>query len=414
MSRIISIQASQILDSRGNPTLEVTCTTEHGKGKAAVPSGASTGVHEALELRDGDMTEYHGKGVTKALNNVNTKIAGHIVGSDHDQTSLDRALIALDGTENKSNLGANAILGVSLAFARAMADEQGIELYEYLGRLAHNTTLRLPVPYLNIINGGKHADSGLDIQEYMIAPVGFHTFAEKIEAGKKIIEILRASLTEEGLSIHLGDEGGFAPQLDSNEGAITYIEKAIRKAGYSFDQVKIGLDVAASSFYENGIYTLTVGGTKKLMKTAEMTAWYETLIAKHPIVSIEDGLAEDDWDGFALMNAKMGKKIQIVGDDLTVTNKKRIAQAIEAKAINSVLIKLNQIGTLTETVEAIEMTKRAGWKPSISHRSGETLDTFIADLAVGTGCESIKAGSLTRAERVCKYDRLIEIEKKLG
>ena len=414
MSRIISIHAEEILDSRGNPTLEVVCTTERGSGKAAVPSGASTGIHEALELRDGDMNQHHGKGVEKAIGNVNTEISGHIVGNDHDQASLDASLIALDGTENKSRLGANAILGVSLAFARAVADERGVELYRYIGVLSDTDTFVLPTPFFNIINGGKHADSGLDIQEYMIAPVGFATFSEKVKAGEKIIETLRRLLIEKGLSTDLGDEGGFAPRLDSNEGAIVFIEKAIAESGYSHDEVKIALDVAASSFYTDGVYALKVGEIEKDMNTADMIRWYGELVSKHPIISIEDGLAEDDWDGFTLMNKEIGEKIQIVGDDLTVTNKKRIAKAIETRAINSVLIKLNQIGTLTETLEAITMTKGAGWKPFISHRSGETLDTFIADLVVGTRCECIKAGSLTRPERVCKYERLIEIEQKLS
>lgn len=414
MSRITSIIAREVLDSRGNPTVEVICKTEGGIGTASVPSGASTGVHEALELRDGDMARYKGKGVLKAVEHVNSTIKEAVVGKDYDQKSLDSALVTLDGTENKAYLGANAILGVSMAFARASAVERGLELYEYIGMLAGVTRFTLPTPFFNIINGGKHADSGLDVQEYMIAPTGFDTFSEKVKAGSDIIDTLRRLLTEKKLSTILGDEGGFAPKLDSNEGALFFIEEAICGAGYSSEQVKVALDVASSSFYEDGVYTLTVGGTKKTMKTEDMIAWYEDLVVKHPIVSIEDGLSEDDWEGFALMNEKLGRKIQIVGDDLTVTNKKRIFQAIKAGAINSVLIKLNQIGTVSETLEAIRMTRDAGWKPFISHRSGETLDTFIADLAVGTGAECIKAGSLTRPERTCKYDRLLEIERRLG
>ena len=414
MSKITSLKASEIIDSRGNPTIEVVCELESGaKAVAAVPSGASTGIHEALELRDGDKKRYNGLGVLTAVKNVNDEIFNHVKGKEFDQKSLDESVIKLDDTPNKSRLGANAILGVSLAFARACAKENKVELYEHLGNLAVNKDFNLPQPAFNIINGGKHADSGLDIQEFMLIPRDFSSFKEKVRAASEIITFLRNILKEKGDVISVGDEGGFAPQLGSNEEALDLIVQAIKDAGYSLDQVKIGIDSAASSFYKDGKYILRIAGKEKKMSSDEMIDWYEELIKKYPIISIEDGLAEDDFDGFAKLTAKLGDKVTVVGDDLTVTNVKRIQMAIEKKAINSVLIKVNQIGTLTETIEAIQLTKKQGWIPFVSHRSGETTDTFIADLAVGLSCPFIKSGSLVRGERVCKYNRLMEIEDKI-
>ncbi|MEK7219411.1 MAG: phosphopyruvate hydratase, partial [Patescibacteria group bacterium] len=331
-----------------------------------------------------------------------------------DQKTLDESLIKLDGTENKSRLGANAILGVSLAFARASAKDQKIELYEYLGNLSGNKIFKLPEPMLNVINGGKHSDSGIDLQEFVIAPIGFDTFHRKIQAGAEVISALKKILEDKGYTISVGDEGGFAPKLNSNEEAFILLTEAIKNAGYSFDEVKIGLDVGASTFYKNGLYHLKISGEDESKTNIEMIEWYQKLVEEFPIIYIEDGLAEDDWDGFTEMNQRLGEKIKIIGDDLTVTNIKRIKTAVEKKAVNSVLIKLNQIGTLTETIEAINLTKEQGWIPFISHRSGETEDTFIADLAVGTSSEYIKAGSLIRGERVAKYNRLMEIENILN
>ncbi|MDO8659123.1 MAG: phosphopyruvate hydratase [Candidatus Parcubacteria bacterium] len=414
MVKIKRISAIEILDSRDNPTVEVSCELENGiLEKASVASGASTGIHEAYELRDNDEHRYNGLGVLKAVENVNTEINEFLQGKEFDQKTLDESLIKLDGTENKSRLGANAILGVSLAFARVSAKSQNVELYEYLGSLTGNIDFKLPQPMLNIINGGKHADSGLDIQEFMIAPAGFDSFHEKIQAGTEIISALRKILENKGFVISVGDEGGFAPKLSSNEEVFELLEEAIKNAGYSFDQIKIGIDVAASSFYKDGKYRLKILGKQIEKNSTEMIDWYEELIQKYPIIFIEDGLAQDDWDGFMELNKRLGDKIKIVGDDLTVTNVNRIKIAIEKNAINSVLIKLNQIGTLTETLEAIKLTKEQGWAPFISHRSGETEDTFIADLAVGTSSQAIKAGSLTKNERVVKYNRLVEIENIL-
>jgi len=421
MSKIISIQAREIIDSRGKPTIETVCALESGSvGSAAVPSGASTGVHEALELRDGDKNRYGGDGVLKAVTNVDNAINSFVSGKDFDQETLDEALIRLDGTPNKSRLGANAILAASVAFARAAANEQGVQLYEYLGGLVGNNDFKLPEPAFNIINGGKHADSGLDIQEFMIIPAGIPLFYEKVRAASEIISALKNILQEKGYAVSVGDEGGFAPKLTSNEEAFELIISAIKTAGYSLDQIKLGIDAAASSFYKRGSYKLRINGKEKNMSNADMVDWYASLVAKYPIISIEDGLAEDDWQGFAILTARLGaspggvaSKIQIVGDDLTVTNVKRIETAIEKKAVNSVLIKLNQIGTLTETIRAIQLTREQGWAPFVSHRSGETTDTFIADLAVGLACPYIKAGSLTRGERVCKYNRLMEVEEGL-
>jgi enolase len=414
MEKIKSIKAIEIIDSRGNPTVEVSCELENSIfGKASVASGKSTGTHETYELRDNDQNRYNGLGVLKAVNNVNVEIHENFKEKEFNQATLDASLINLDGTENKSRLGANAILGVSLAFARACAEKQKIELYEYLGNMVGNKYYKLPQPMLNIINGGKHADSGLDLQEFMLVPAGFDSFTRKIEATAEVIFSLRKILQAKGYVISVGDEGGFAPKLTSNEEAFEFIKQAIIDAGYSLDQIKIGIDSAASSFYQNGVYELKIFGKKEKKTNKEMIDWYKKLVEKYSIVFIEDGLAEDDWQGFTELNKELGDKIKIVGDDLTVTNIKRIKIAIEKKAVNSVLIKLNQIGTLTETIEAIQLTKKQGWVPFISHRSGETGDTFIADLAVGLSCEYIKAGSLVRGERVAKYDRLLEIENIL-
>lgn len=412
MAQIKKVEAREILDSRGNPTLTVFCELVSGAiGEASVPSGKSTGSHEALELRDHDMGRYEGLGVLNAVNNVNTEINNFLENKDFDQNTLDRALIALDGTENKSRLGANAILSVSMAFAKACAKEKNIELYEYFGSLVGNTDFKTPEPLLNIINGGKHSNNGLELQEFMIAPVGIKSFTEKIRASRKVIETLQKILEEKKYSITLGDEGGFAPVLKSNEEAIELIENAIKNAGYSFDEVKIGIDVAASSFFHDGFYQMKVEGENQNLNNIEMINWYEKIVSEHPLIFLEDPLSENDWKGFTMITETLGDKIKIVGDDLTVTNVKRIKNAVEKKAINSVLIKLNQIGTVSETINAIELTKSEGWTPFISHRSGETMDTTISDLAVGVGAQYIKAGSLTKPERMCKYERLIEIEK---
>jgi len=412
MATIKSIYAREILDSRGNPTVEVELKVNGGVGVASVPSGASTGIHEALELRDGDKRRYGGKGVLKAVRNVNQTIASSVVGKNLNQRQLDEFLIELDGTKNKSRLGANAILGVSLAFARAAAAAGGVELYEYLGGLVNNKKFTLPVPMMNIVNGGKHADSGLDPQEFMILPVKFSNFHERLRAGSEIFHTLKSLLKKKGYETGVGDEGGFAPRLPSNEKALDLICEAIKKAGYT-GKVKIGMDVAASSFYEKGIYKLKINGREKKLKSAELLAWYKKLLVKYPIISIEDPFAEDDWAAFTQMTQMLGKKIKIVGDDLLVTNILRIKMAIDKKAVNSVLIKLNQIGSLSETIDAIQMTRKQGWSAIVSHRSGETEDSFIADLVVGLNCPYIKTGSLSRSERICKYNRLMWIEDRL-
>jgi len=413
MVKIKSVSARQILDSRGKPTIEVSLSSSNFKEVASVPSGASTGIHEALELRDNDPKYYAGLGVNQAVSNVQKEIAEKIIDKEFDQKTLDQFLIDLDGTPNKSKLGANAILGVSMAFAKVSAKEEGLELYEYLAKLAENKNYKFPVPMLNIINGGQHADSGLDIQEFMLGPVGFDSFKEKIRVGAEVIYALRKILKDKGYTVSVGDEGGFAPKLETNEEALELMVLAIEKAGYTRDQVKIGMDAAASSFYENGKYNLKINGELKSLSSEEMVAWYKDLTEKYPIISIEDGLAEDDWDGFNLLTKTLGSKITIVGDDLLVTNIKRIKTAIEKEAVNSVLIKLNQIGTVTETIEAITLAQKQGWSPFVSHRSGETTDTFIADLSVGLACPFIKSGSLVRGERVCKYNRIMEIEDNL-
>ncbi len=413
MVKIKSVSARQILDSRGKPTIEVSLSSSNFKEVASVPSGASTGIHEALELRDGDPKYYAGLSVNQAISNVQKEIAEKIIDKEFDQKTLDQFLIDLDGTPNKSKLGANAILGVSMAFAKVSAKEEGLELYEYLAKLAENKNYKFPVPMLNIINGGQHADSGLDIQEFMLGPVGFDSFKEKIRVGAEVIYALRKILKDKGYTVSVGDEGGFAPKLETNEEALELMVLAIEKAGYTRDQVKIGMDAAASSFYENGKYNLKINGELKSLSSEEMVAWYKDLTEKYPIISIEDGLAEDDWEGFNLLTKTLGQKITIVGDDLLVTNIKRIKTAIEKEAVNSVLIKLNQIGTVTETIEAITLAQKQGWSPFVSHRSGETTDTFIADLSVGLACPFIKSGSLVRGERVCKYNRIMEIEDNL-
>ena len=409
MPKIKKVTAKEVFDSRGVPTLSVSCELGSGViGEAKVPSGKSTGSLEALELRDLDMSRYEGKGVDKAIGNVNNEINKNLADKDFEQNTLDEFLIKLDGTENKRRLGANAILGVSMAFARACASERGLELYEYLGDLVGNTDFKMPEPLLNVINGGKHSDSGLDIQEFMLVPIGFDSFYKKIEASGMVISSLRQILLDKKYEVTLGDEGGFAPKLSSNEQALDILGEAIQNAGFDKDQIKLGLDVAASSFYENGNYFFKTSGTQK--DTNEMVLWCQDLVSKYPIIFIEDPLAEEDWQGWSEINQKLGEKIKIIGDDLTVTNVARINMAIEKKAINAVLIKLNQIGTVSETISAINLTKKQNWDPFVSHRSGETDDTFIADLAVGLSCPYIKAGSLTKEERLCKYNRLIEIE----
>lgn len=415
--RIDKLKAYEILDSRGNPTIEVELTSGKIIVSASVPSGASTGAYEAVELRDNDNARYNGKGVLKAVENVNNKIAKKIVGINiSSQKKLDTMLITLDGTENKSNLGANAILGVSLAFAKAMAKKKGLELYEYFGSLAGNNTpqLTLPIPSFNIINGGKHADSGLDIQEFMIQPIGIKSFSEQLRAGAEIFHTLKNILSERKESVGAGDEGGFAPHLKSNEKAFEVIIEAIEKSGHTTEQIKIGIDSAASSFYKNGKYHIrdNEGQIKKLSRD-EMIKWYEEIINKYPINSIEDGLEENDWQGFKMMTEKFGEKIIIVGDDLLVTNYKKVKKAVQLNAVNSVIIKLNQIGTVLETIKTIQYAKKNNWILFVSHRSGETNDDYIADLSVGLGCQYIKAGAPSRGERIAKYNRLLKIEAHL-
>lgn len=411
MSNIISIYGREILDSRGNPTVEVEVITESGiMATAAVPSGASTGEYEAVELRDGDKSRYLGKGVLKAVSNVNDIIAPEIVGMEvTEQAIIDQIMIDLDGTPNKAKLGANAILGVSLAVARAAAWEQDIPLYRYIGGTNART---LPVPMSNIINGGSHADNNVDLQEFMVMPISAKSFREGIRMNAEIFHALKSYLKANGYSTGVGDEGGFAPNLKSNEDALKVIVEAIKMAGYKpGEDIKIALDPAASEFYKDGVYNLK-SENRKLTST-EMVDYYVDLCERYPIISIEDGFAEDDWEGFKLFQKKMGHKVQNVGDDLFVTNVKRLERGIKEKAANSILIKLNQIGTLTETLDAIEMAKRAGFTNVISHRSGETEDSFIADLAVATNAGQIKTGSLCRSERTAKYNQLIRIEEQL-
>lgn len=411
MSSIIDIYAREVLDSRGNPTVEVEVYTEAGAmGSAIVPSGASTGVHEAVELRDNDKKRFLGKGVETAVDNVNLEIADELVGWNvFDQVGIDNYLIELDGTENKSRLGANAILGVSLAVAKAAADENGQRLFEYIGGVNGKT---LPVPMMNILNGGQHADNNVDIQEFMIMPVGGENFKESLRIGTEVFHNLKNVLKSRKLNTAVGDEGGFAPNLESNEEALQTIVEAIKKAGYEPGKdVMIAIDAAASEFYEDGKYNMA--GDNAVRTSDEMIEYYKNLVEKYPIISIEDGLAEDDWDGWKKLTKELGSKIQLVGDDLFVTNVKRLQKGIEMGVCNSILIKLNQIGTLTETLDAIELAKRHGYTAVISHRSGETEDTTIADVAVATNAGQIKTGSTSRTDRICKYNQLLRIEDML-
>lgn len=412
MTFIDEIKAREVLDSRGNPTVEVDVYLESGAmGRAIVPSGASTGAHEAVELRDGDSERYGGKGVANAVENVNTEIAEELYGWDAlDQVGIDEFLISLDGTANKSKLGANAILGVSLAVAKASAAAVGLPLYRYLGGVSARV---LPVPMMNILNGGKHAVDSTDLQEFMVMPVGASSFVEALQWGAETYHSLKKVLAGKGYNTSVGDEGGFAPSLGSNEEAIEVILEAIAKAGFkSGEDMFIALDPASSEIYENGVYNLAKEGRK--LSSEEMVAFYEDWVNKYPIISIEDGLAEDDWEGWQLLCERLGDKVQLVGDDLLVTNVERLQLGIDRKAANSILIKLNQIGSLTETLAAIEMAKRAAWTAVVSHRSGETEDTTIADLVVAVNAGQIKTGAPCRTDRVAKYNQLLRIEEELG
>jgi len=412
MTLIEEIVAREILDSRGNPTVEVDVTLISGAmGRAAVPSGASTGVHEAVELRDGDEGRYGGKGVFKAVDNVNTVIADELVGWDAlDQVGIDEFLIGLDGTPNKGRLGANAILGVSLAVAKAAADVLGLPLYCYVGGVSVRT---LPVPMMNILNGGKHAVGSTDLQEFMVMPVGAESLAEALRWGAETYHSLKRVLKDRGYNTNVGDEGGFAPSLGSNEEAVEVIIEAIEKAGYRpGEDIYIALDPAASEIYEGGQYHLKKEG--RVLSGQEMVAFYEDWVSKYPIISIEDGLAEDDWESWQLLTARLGDRVQIVGDDLLVTNVERVGRAIQEKAANSLLCKVNQIGTLTEAIAAVTMAQRAGWTVVVSHRSGETEDVTIADLVVALNAGQIKTGAPCRSDRVAKYNQLLRIEEELG
>ena len=412
MSAIVDVIAREILDSRGLPTVEADVLLESGVlGRAAVPSGASTGSREAIELRDGDAKRYAGKGVQRAVENVNTEICEAIIGLDAvEQRFIDHTLIELDGTENKSRLGANAILAVSLAVAKAAAEECGLPLYRYLGGAG---AMAMPVPMMNVINGGAHADNSLDMQEFMLIPLGLPTFREALRCGAEVFQTLKKLLHEKGLSTAVGDEGGFAPRLSNHEAALRLIIEAIEGAGYTPGvDVALGLDCASSEFYSDGEYTLACEGST--LKAAEFTDFLARWVDKYPIISIEDGMAEDDWDGWKTLTERLGRKVQLVGDDVFVTNTKIIEKGIKAGIANSVLIKVNQIGTLTETLAAVEMAKRAGYTVVISHRSGETEDTTIADIAVATNALQIKTGSLSRSDRLAKYNQLLRIEEDLG
>ena len=408
---IEDVYARQILDSRGNPTVEVDVKLTNGvKGRAAVPSGASTGIFEALELRDGDKSKYMGKSVQKAVDNVNNIIAPELIGEKAShQKEIDTFMIDMDGTENKSKLGANAILGVSLAVAKAASKAYGMALYRYLGGI---NALTLPVPMMNIINGGAHADNNIDFQEFMIAPVGAESFSHAIEMGCNVFHTLKNVLKSKGMATSVGDEGGFAPNLGSNAEGIEVILEAIDKAGYNTDQIKICLDVASSEFFENGKYNLK--GEGKSFDNKEMTDFLEDWVKKYPIISIEDGMAEQDWEGWEMLTRRIGSHCQLVGDDLFVTNTRRLADGIKRNVANSILIKVNQIGTLSETLDAISMAHAAGYTTIISHRSGETEDTFIADLAVAVNSGQIKTGSASRSDRMAKYNQLLRIEQKRG
>jgi enolase len=412
MSSIVDIVAREILDSRGNPTVEADVLLESGvSGRAAVPSGASTGSREAIELRDGDKSRYLGKGVLKAVEHVNTEICEAIVGLDAiEQSFIDQTLIDLDGTENKERLGANALLAVSLAVAKAAAEESGLPLYRYLGGAGR---MQLPVPMMNVINGGAHANNSLDMQEFMILPLGAESFREALRCGAEIFHALKKLIDKKGMSTTVGDEGGFAPSLPGNEAALQLIMEAIEAAGYTpGSQVALGLDCASSEFFDDGRYNLASEGRK--LSAAELTDYLAGWVDRYPIVTIEDGMAEGDWEGWKLLTRKLGKKVQLVGDDLFVTNTRILAEGISQGVANSILIKINQIGTLTETFAAIEMAKRAGYTAVVSHRSGETEDSFIADLAVGANTLQIKTGSLSRSDRLAKYNQLLRIEEDLG
>lgn len=412
MSEIIDIHAREILDSRGTPTVEVDVVLDSGAfGRAAVPSGASTGVHEAVELRDGDKERYNGKGVLKAVEAVNETIADELCGFDAlEQDEIDQMMIDLDGTPNKGKLGANAILGVSLAVAKAAADEVGLPLYRYVGGVNARV---LPVPMMNILNGGKHADNPIDIQEFMIMPVSAPSIAEAVRMGSEVFQALKSNLKQAGLNTNVGDEGGFAPDLKSADEALAHIVKAVETAGYAAGtDIVLAIDAASSEFYKDGKYVLA--GEGKTFDAAGMVDYYKNLVEKYPVKSIEDGCAEDDWAGWDLLTKTLGGKVQLVGDDLFVTNTERLEQGIEKGVANSILVKVNQIGTLTETLNAVTMAQRAGYTAVLSHRSGETEDSTIADLAVATGCGQIKTGSMSRSDRLAKYNQLIRIEEELG
>jgi enolase len=412
MTAIIDIHGREIIDSRGNPTVEVDVTLESGAfGRAGVPSGASTGIHEAVELRDGDSARFNGKGVLSACENINSEIFEALVGMDAEsQIHIDQVLIELDGTENKSRLGANAILGVSLAVAKASAEQAALPLYRYIGGTQSKL---LPVPMMNIINGGMHADNRIDIQEFMIVPVGAASCSDAIRVGAEVFHALRTNLKDAGFNVNVGDEGGFAPGLSNTEDALGFIMKSIEAAGYKpGEDIMLALDAASSEFYKDGKYMLA--GEDKILDSGEMAKYYSALVSKYPIISIEDGMDQDDWDGWKVLTEEIGNKCQLVGDDLFVTNPKRLSAGIDKGIANSILIKVNQIGTLTETLEAIEIAHKASYTSVISHRSGETEDTIIADIAVATNAGQIKTGSLSRSDRLAKYNQLMRIEEELG
>ena len=412
MTLIVDVHARQILDSRGNPTVEVDVTLEDGSmGRAAVPSGASTGAHEAVELRDGDKSRWGGKGVTRAVDSVNGEIAEEVIGLEaEDQAEIDASMLALDGTENKGRLGANAILGVSLATAKAAADARGLPLYRYVGGVDANL---LPVPMMNILNGGVHADNGIDFQEFMVMPVGAPSFAEALRCGAEIFHALKSALHQAGLSTSVGDEGGFAPAINSAREALDVIEKAVSAAGYKLgEDVLLALDCAASEFFKDGAYRME--GEGKTLSPEQMADYLADLASHYPIGSIEDGMAEDDWQGWKMLTEKLGERVQLVGDDLFVTNVTRLQRGIDEGIANSILIKVNQIGTLTETIQTVRLAQTSGYTTVMSHRSGETEDSTIADLAVALSCGQIKTGSLARSDRTAKYNQLLRIEEELG